>query len=520
MLIVSICITAIALVLMFVGLRGRRSPHGAYCRGCRFDLSGIDLSDAQPRCPECGADVAQPGARTVTVRHKRPGPLWAGWLVLPIGMVLLVVSFMGGFGAIYSNLPTNSLLTLTEWGDDEALDELVRRIGLPDSSLSEHHWDRIIEHGLKLQTEESVEWDWRWGELLSVALTTNQMSQEEIGQYFLNGLAPKLTVRTKAHPGVRGIPNRLDITQDRMWAINYKPTSYAVTCYLIAFGEVGKEPAMKLDVREHPRAFNISATPGQRTGASFGGSGGINHGIERAPGETARVFFDYVLRVRKLQDDTLILDTIVREEFDIEFVDPSMPLVGTVRDEALAQTLGREMWCTAIQVPAQFPELNQFGMYNVLLGMVHLPSVREHLALRLYIEIDGEEIEVGTRNVEASSPSAHGAQLWARTRPDNESQVERLRALHQRLLDAGQVRVIARSDPALAAQEPDADEILGVEIVFDHVPIKLEEQIPAYYSEVPDSTTAPRPTSVRSIGIEDNEITDEGDDTETPGETP
>ncbi len=503
MLYVSFFITIVALVLLFIGLRGRRSVRGVYCRACRFDLSGIDLKADDPRCPECGADLASPGTHTQTVRHKRPGAIWAGALTLPVGAVLIAVSFMGGFGAIYLNLPTNSLLTLTEWGDDEALDELVRRVGLPDTSFSAHQWDRVIDHGLKLQTYESIEWDWRWGELLSVAFTTNQMTQEEIEQYFLNGLAPKLSVRTKAHPGVRGIPNRLDITQDRMWAINYKPTNLSVTCHLVAFGEVGKEPVMESEVREDSRPFNIIATPGQRTGASYGGSGGINHGIDRAPGETARVYFDYVVRVRKLQDETLILDTVVREEFDIEFIDPALPLVATVRDDPLVQTLGREMWCLAIQVPAEFPELNQFGMYNVLLGLVHIPSVREHLALRFYIEIDGEEIEVGTRNVEASTPYDHGAQLWARTRPNNESQVERLRALHQRLLDADQVRVIARSDPALAAQEPDADEILGVEIVFDHVPIAIQEQIPAYYSEIPDSTTAPRPTSARSIGVDD-----------------
>jgi len=503
MLYVSFFITIVALVLLFIGLRGRGAVRGVYCRACRFDLSGIDLKADDPRCPECGADLASPGAHTQTVRHKRPGAIWAGALTLPVGAVLLAVSFMGGFGAIYSNLPTNSLLMLTEWGDDEALDELVRRIGLPESALTERHWDRVIEHGLKLQVHDSVEWDWRWGELLSVAFTTNQMSQEEIEQYFLNGLAPKLTVRTKAHPGVRGIPNRLDITQDRMWAINYKTTNFSVTCHLVAFGEVGEEPVIQSEVREDLRPFHIIATPGQRTGASYGGSGGINHGIDRAPGETARVYFDYVLRVRMLQDETLILDTVVREEFDIEFIDPAVPLVATVRDDALVQTLGREMWCSALQVPAEFPELNQFGMYNVLLGLVQIPSVREHLALRLYIELDGEEIEVGSMNVEASMPHEYGAHLWARTHPNNESQVERLRVLHQRLLDAGQARVIARSDPALAAEEPDADEVLGVEIVFDHVPIAIQEQIPAYYSEIPDSTTAPRPASVRSFGVDD-----------------
>lgn len=503
MLYVSFFVTIVALVLIFIGLRGRRSVRGVYCRGCRFDLCGTDLKSDEPRCPECGADLTSPRSHAETVRNKRHGAMWAGALTLPIGAILLAVSFMGGFGAIYTNLPMNSLLTLTEWGDDEALDELVRRIGLPESVLTERHWDRVIEHGLKLQAHEAVEWDWRWGELLSVALTTNQMSQEEIGQYFLNGLAPELTVRTKAHPGVQGIPNRLDLTQNRMWAINYKPTNFSVTCQLIAFGEVGIEPVMKLEVQEYSRPFNISATPDQQTGGSFGGPGGMNHRIQCAPGDTARVYFDYVVRVQLLKDETLILDTTVREEFDIEFVDPEEPLVATVHDDALVQSLGREMWCSVIQVPAQFPEPNQFGMYNVLLGMVHSPSIREHLALRFYIELDGEEIEVGKRVIQASTPYDHGAHLWARTRPSNESEVERLRALHQRLLEASEARVIARSDPVLAAEEPDANEILGVEIIFDDVPITIREQIPAYYSEMPDSVTATRPTSFRSVGEDD-----------------
>lgn len=495
MLILSTGLLITATMLLVIGLVGRGTPAGVYCKRCRFDLGGVDVQSDGARCPECGAATNNPGARAERVRYRRPAPLWAGLIIFVLSGAILLTAMLGGAGALYARVPTNSLIKLLEWGDDEALDETLRRIALPNAAFSQPQWDRLIAQGLEIQADASIDWDWRWGELLSIALTENRLDPEQIKQYFVNGLAPELTVRTTAHPGQSGIENRLDATQNRMWAINYKPTVYSVTCQLVAFGEVGKEPIQQSKVYEFPRAFNIAATPDQGTGASYGGGRGISHRIDRQPGESARVYFDYVIRVRHLQSDEIVVDKTVREEFDIEFVDPDQPLVELVRDEAKANQILDAVRAAPMRVSTAFPEPNTYGMVTVMSGAVHIACVDAPVAFTLSIEIDGEMIDIGSlQNFQSPHTGGFLGQVWLRSSTRDEQGLERLRELHAKLLGMDSVRLFARADPVLAATRPETERIIDLDFVFDDVKIIVQDQIPQWMSEVDmaDFSSTPR----------------------------
>lgn len=435
MLILSTGLLITATILLVIGLVGRRTPAGVYCKRCRFDLGGVDVQSDSARCPECGAATSNPSARAGSVRYRRPAPLWAGTIALVLSGGILLTAMLGGAGALYARMPTNSLIKLLEWGDDEALDETLRRIALPNAAFSEPQWDRLIARGLEIQADASIDWDWRWGELLSIALTNNRLDPEQIKLYFMNGLAPELTGRTTAHPGQSGIQNRLDATQNRMWAINYTPTDYSVTCGLVKFGEVGKEPIQQHEIREISRTFSIAATPDQGTGASYGGARGISHRIERQPGKSARVYFDYVIRVRHLQSDEIVVDETVREEFDIEFVDPDQPLVELVRDEAKANQILDAVRAAPMRVSAAFPEPNTYGMVTVMNGAVHITNVDAPVAFTLSIDIDGEMIDIGSlQNFQSPHTGGFIGQVWLRSSTRDEQGLKKLREQQVKIL--------------------------------------------------------------------------------------
>ncbi|NJL31404.1 MAG: hypothetical protein HC898_07100 [Phycisphaerales bacterium] len=46
------------LVLLWRGIRGRLVDDHPYCRGCKFDLTGLPAE--RTACPECGHDLTVP----------------------------------------------------------------------------------------------------------------------------------------------------------------------------------------------------------------------------------------------------------------------------------------------------------------------------------------------------------------------------------------------------------------------------------------------------------------------------
>ena len=83
----AVVLVLLALSLLIVAVRGRRTNDHPLCRRCGYDLTGR-AADAG-RCGECGADLSRPAAVRVGHRRRRSG-------LLATSILLLVVSVTGG----------------------------------------------------------------------------------------------------------------------------------------------------------------------------------------------------------------------------------------------------------------------------------------------------------------------------------------------------------------------------------------------------------------------------------------
>jgi len=87
-LVVSVSLAALWVTgawLLFTGLRPQRLGSTPFCRRCGYNLTGLSGS----RCPECGADVTQPGAVLVGERVVRRGRV-------AVGLAALLLAMAGG----------------------------------------------------------------------------------------------------------------------------------------------------------------------------------------------------------------------------------------------------------------------------------------------------------------------------------------------------------------------------------------------------------------------------------------
>src|SRR5215211_7772077 len=76
------------MMLLLLGLRGRRVGDHPFCRRCGFDLFG--KPDDSSICPECGARLGSARAQVIGVRHRRQ------WAIMSGSMILLPLMGLGG----------------------------------------------------------------------------------------------------------------------------------------------------------------------------------------------------------------------------------------------------------------------------------------------------------------------------------------------------------------------------------------------------------------------------------------
>jgi len=173
-------------VIVHRAIRGRLLNRHPHCRGCGFDLDGIDLSEPN-RCPECGRAV-HTGTKSIRTgtRQRRPLLAVAGCLVLMVGITGVAWPKLSQIPSIrnidwYGHFPGPLLLRLEAGGDKEALAELHSRL-IP-GELSDEGLQKLIDRSMAMLDDESVPWDERWGDVLLYAFVQHFMSDEQIHAY-------------------------------------------------------------------------------------------------------------------------------------------------------------------------------------------------------------------------------------------------------------------------------------------------------------------------------------------------
>ncbi len=138
------------LVLLVVGLRGRRVGDEPRCRRCRYNLTGL----TSEICPECGADLKATDATIAGLRKRRTVFLIAGVALLLFGVAGWGIRIYGQANQVdwYRYYPAGMLNTAIADGDSKALDELDRRYFAGE--LSETAIVSYIRAALEMQGSE------------------------------------------------------------------------------------------------------------------------------------------------------------------------------------------------------------------------------------------------------------------------------------------------------------------------------------------------------------------------------
>lgn len=478
MIIIGIIVCLIGLVLLILAWRGRVAARGQFCRKCRFDLAGLDLEFDDSKCPECGSSVSQIAQQRGYIRQSSRLGVAAAVILMLSGGGGIWAGAAGKSGAIIAAMPDGILLWMTDLGVDVALDELVVRVSRAPSTLSSESWDHAIEAGLAHQADTTISWDVRWGEVLYQGLILSRMSDEQLKQYFVNADEIKLTIRDRVHPGASGFGYMLEWEMTRYKMITGGFVDYQQDHRVMAYGVKGEEPIWTsgLDNRKARISllFSPNGQPNIRGPWMRSTTWRMNDYFAHEPGNVVDVYFDYEMTIVPIGETEPIVRHTAREEFTIQIIDEDEPIVRTNNDEAAALFVMENLQIAPLKITRQILEPKPNHWTPILTTTFTASVPFDPLALEVFLLIDGQEILVGDIAHRYSERQFGSFLSWTFDPEDNEG-LEAAARVHDRLIEEGTVTVIVRTNAALIKDIPGVEEVLGVDLMFEDVPIEILE---------------------------------------------
>jgi hypothetical protein len=203
------------IVLLTLGLRGRRVGDHPYCRKCGFDLFGRPPEST--RCSECGSDLSGRKAIIIGTRASRHGALYFGAALLAVGG--LFFDWRGAVSRVrgiewYEYEPAWLLLRQAMGSTGRRSEALgVLAIRLREHRLSDSQLRAMGERILAAQADPKVEWDVGWGGLFEAA--EDQLPPELWKRYAQQAAGASLRVRPLVRLG-DPIPAVIEYPQRRL----------------------------------------------------------------------------------------------------------------------------------------------------------------------------------------------------------------------------------------------------------------------------------------------------------------
>ncbi len=489
---IAICITGI--VGFALAMRGRVVARGQFCRKCKFALAGIPIESPETRCPECGREVHNPARRRAKLRKKSK-----------LGFGIAVFLFFSGFGFIgvsitnqtsvfISAMPDGMVLQLTDWGLDEALDELVVRTSAVPMTMSKTHQDRAIKLGLENQSNLDVEFDPRWGEVLYLSCADGRMSHDQAGQYIANLDDVKITMRDRVHAGSRWIKVKMAVQSVRNISLTGGSLPYQRTIRVSRAGIVGHEEiksrnggGMRLPVSIQVIKIDWMNTL-LRYSISLKRDGQLP-----TVGELLDFGLEYTIEVRPKGEDQVIYTKTMSVDHQIQVIDPNEPIVPVFVNRELAQQVAQSLSIKPIQVTKAFPDKDKFQSTVPTLSITRQEqNLQETISFRVFLRLNDpeqdhhEEIEIGkwvapgTHNPPQNSLN-HSQMEW-RVDPKDAIKVAYARETVDRMIQLGKADVILRTDASLAEDDSEIDQVIDLVMIFEDVPLEIVESISGFWN--------------------------------------
>ena len=209
----------LGVVMLWLGLRGRRVDDHPLCRKCGFDLTGRPAGS--DKCSECGADLTAP--RAIRHGHRRRRPVMLG---LGLAVVLLFVGVAGVIGWSrarefdrYQVMPTWYLLREarnTSGGMPVgAWQELSRRLG--GRALSGEQIAAATAAALAIQGDRAKPWHAAIGNFVEAARKGGDASDTQWARYARQAGAVEVTFRPQVRrAGGDDLPVRIATASARV----------------------------------------------------------------------------------------------------------------------------------------------------------------------------------------------------------------------------------------------------------------------------------------------------------------
>ncbi|QQS10350.1 MAG: hypothetical protein IPK69_06940 [Phycisphaerales bacterium] len=215
----------LGVLLIVLGVKGRRINDHPVCRQCHFDLDGV--YPEMPTCPECGSGLKREKSVLIGARKKRP-------LAIVVGVVLAFAP-LAPIGAVAVALLTGKdvnaykPLALLLWEARRAdaarapaiANELLTRARTNGpGKLDASQYAKAIDTVLAIQNDPTATWIEGWGDLIEQAKLDGVLSAKAEETFIAQAPTLKITTRptTRAGNGNAGptIPVRIDLAGARV----------------------------------------------------------------------------------------------------------------------------------------------------------------------------------------------------------------------------------------------------------------------------------------------------------------
>jgi hypothetical protein len=225
-LVVSILV---GIVLVWLGIRGRRINLHPVCRSCRFDLEGV--LPAGITCPECGAGLKRERAVRIGQRKRRPVFILVGaaMTAIPVALIGTVVFAMITGTDLNAHKPLGVLLLETRFASDKvaaaAGEEAHRRY--QRRTLNESQLAKLVDTAFALQADPSRPWSPVWGDIVHAEHVAGAVSDERLARFQVRAAQLEWRVRPEVGRGAT-VPIAIGVTGARMGSSG----SYVVLGYI------------------------------------------------------------------------------------------------------------------------------------------------------------------------------------------------------------------------------------------------------------------------------------------------
>ena len=193
-------VSLFGLLLLVLGVRGKRIDDHPLCRKCKYDLVGT--AQLPTKCPECGSELSKNRATRIGNRKRKR-------VVLAIGLIIFTTSLTmtGLFGWAQAKnfdwypfkplwlLSNEAMHTVPRSQVNKPQREIHRR--LADDKLSDRQIDGLVEKALKLQADQSIKWDLFWGDIIEDAWLKGKVSEDKFQKYLTTATSTGMYLYTR-----------------------------------------------------------------------------------------------------------------------------------------------------------------------------------------------------------------------------------------------------------------------------------------------------------------------------------